>query len=560
MAIVQISRIQVRRGRKNDGIIPQLASGELGWAIDEQELYIGSGSVSEGAPQVENVQILTAKDDLLTLARQYAYKRGEVQTGADAGTPIERTLQNKLDDIVSVRDFGAEGNGEDQTNAIQRAVDQLYISSSKGLYKSRVTLYFPAGEYFISRPIYIPPFANIKGDGKGKTFINATGAHAFKTVNELSIPGTPGASVDTTANNMARSILIEGMTIEHTGFGGTLYLENCRESLFKDIEFIAGWSTNLTGLSDGIDLGTTSADLQSATYVPNNNLTAIVLSNGSISAASTDKNRFINIDYNGYAVGVYSHHDIEYNIFDQGTVYDCGFGFLLGADNSVAQPVGATEGAHHNIISKHVFELVGRQGIWVRQGQFNTSENNRFLNVGNEGGNEQNGAWSCIEFKRTNNTSQNDFFERTNERTVGLTIDPSIGTYWPEVGGPKSVELNFQSQASVGVKLTSTPFLYLCADKDRGTIEVEYQYTAEISPGPCNRKGVMTIVYNKDNAEVSLSDDYIYTGNASKATNMTFTAQSSITNNKVVVECVNTTLDSLSPEVDELTYTIKYIA
>ena len=38
MPIVQISRIQHRRGRSTD--LPQLAAGELGWVIDEQRLYM----------------------------------------------------------------------------------------------------------------------------------------------------------------------------------------------------------------------------------------------------------------------------------------------------------------------------------------------------------------------------------------------------------------------------------------------------------------------------------------------------------------------------------------
>jgi hypothetical protein len=42
MAIVQISRIQHRRGLQQD--LPQLASGELGWSIDERRLYIGNGT------------------------------------------------------------------------------------------------------------------------------------------------------------------------------------------------------------------------------------------------------------------------------------------------------------------------------------------------------------------------------------------------------------------------------------------------------------------------------------------------------------------------------------
>jgi len=60
MAVVQISRIQVRRGRINSGTwLPQLASGEMAWAIDSQELYIGNGAVSEGSPAVGNTKVLT---------------------------------------------------------------------------------------------------------------------------------------------------------------------------------------------------------------------------------------------------------------------------------------------------------------------------------------------------------------------------------------------------------------------------------------------------------------------------------------------------------------------
>jgi hypothetical protein len=63
MAVVQISRIQIRRGKAQSGTgIPQLASGEMAWAIDTQELFIGNGSVFEGAPGVGNTKILTTND------------------------------------------------------------------------------------------------------------------------------------------------------------------------------------------------------------------------------------------------------------------------------------------------------------------------------------------------------------------------------------------------------------------------------------------------------------------------------------------------------------------
>ena len=75
MAVVQISKIQIRRGQKNQGSgLPQLSSGELGWAIDSQELYVGNGAVSEGAPRVGNTKILTEHDNLFTLIDTYAYR------------------------------------------------------------------------------------------------------------------------------------------------------------------------------------------------------------------------------------------------------------------------------------------------------------------------------------------------------------------------------------------------------------------------------------------------------------------------------------------------------
>jgi hypothetical protein len=75
MAVLQISRIQLRRGKKNEASgLPQLASGEMAWAIDSQELYIGNGAVSEGAPAVGNTRLLTENDNILDLAEQYQYK------------------------------------------------------------------------------------------------------------------------------------------------------------------------------------------------------------------------------------------------------------------------------------------------------------------------------------------------------------------------------------------------------------------------------------------------------------------------------------------------------
>jgi hypothetical protein len=57
MAIIQISRIQHRRGLQQD--LPQLSSAELGWSIDSQRLFIGNGTLLEGAPRQGVTEILT---------------------------------------------------------------------------------------------------------------------------------------------------------------------------------------------------------------------------------------------------------------------------------------------------------------------------------------------------------------------------------------------------------------------------------------------------------------------------------------------------------------------
>lgn len=57
MAVIQISRIQHRRGLEAD--LPNLASAELGWSVDTRKLYIGNGTIQEGAPSVGKTEILT---------------------------------------------------------------------------------------------------------------------------------------------------------------------------------------------------------------------------------------------------------------------------------------------------------------------------------------------------------------------------------------------------------------------------------------------------------------------------------------------------------------------
>lgn len=175
MAITQISQVQVRRGLNED--LPQLASGELGWSLDTRQLYIGNGTLVEGAPSEGLTEILTQYSDLLTVGTTYTFKGlssgGIIQTGPDALHPVVRTLQDKLDDYVSVKDFGAIGDGvADDTAAIQRAMDRVYgIAQNVLLTYHHRTINFPAGQYRITSTINIPPYTKLQGEGKRTSII-----------------------------------------------------------------------------------------------------------------------------------------------------------------------------------------------------------------------------------------------------------------------------------------------------------------------------------------------------------------------------------------------------
>lgn len=94
MAVVQISRIQLRRGLQQD--LPQLATAEMAWSIDTRQLYIGNGTLSEGAPTTGVTEILTAysvtsyTSNVAAIASNVAILQQQV--AALGGTPTSVTL------------------------------------------------------------------------------------------------------------------------------------------------------------------------------------------------------------------------------------------------------------------------------------------------------------------------------------------------------------------------------------------------------------------------------------------------------------------------------------
>ena len=233
MAVTQISRIQHRRGLEQD--LPQLASAELGWSIDTRQLYIGNGTLGEGAPIVGVTRILTEHDIAaiteeidLTDYTFFGNAAGYIaQTGPSLISPVVRSLQDKLDDIVNVRDFGALGDGvTDDTSAINRAIQQTYKSTVSPLdSRARRTIYFPGGSYIITSPILIPPFAKFVGDGAGSVTLQQINANrnvaetcdsAFQT----------GVNIGTSSSLYPRDIEINGLHFYNSNSSVTSSLFN----------------------------------------------------------------------------------------------------------------------------------------------------------------------------------------------------------------------------------------------------------------------------------------------------------------------------------------------
>lgn len=94
MAVVQISQVKHRRGLEEN--LPQLASAELGWSINTRRLYIGNGTLAEGAVEVGNTEIITAVslNEYLTLS---AINPITMTLTSGASTQIKQTETSYFD-------------------------------------------------------------------------------------------------------------------------------------------------------------------------------------------------------------------------------------------------------------------------------------------------------------------------------------------------------------------------------------------------------------------------------------------------------------------------------
>lgn len=224
MPVVQISKIQLRRGQKNSQSgIPQLSSAELAWAVDTQELFIGNGSVSEGAPYVGNTKIITEHDNILELISGYRF----ANTDLSFTNSVTRSLQSKLDEYVSVLDFGAIPDGStDCTDAFETAFTSLFRNVDQ---KYKKTLLVPNGIYLFSRDLQIPSNAKIAGETQA-------GAILHLDENNVRFLTSSGSQlVDFSSTNRPENIEISNLTIYRSS--GQFTISGAKNCIFSNIKF-----------------------------------------------------------------------------------------------------------------------------------------------------------------------------------------------------------------------------------------------------------------------------------------------------------------------------------
>ena len=481
MAVVQISRIQHRRGRAED--LPQLAAGELGWVIDDQKLYIGNGTVADGAPAVGNTEILTSGSSIFSAATGYVYKgylgaSTPITTGA--GVDFTRTLQQRLDDYVSVKAFGATGDGStDDTAAIQRALDELYTDTDKTDSRSRRKLLFPAGQYNTSSSITIPPYATLEGEGIDKTIIYYSGSAApvAKTQDNA---GNEYGSMTTVATN----INIEGITFKNGTAHNGVSLDSVTNARFVRCKFQGTYAAG-------------GADVSASKGVTVRSTTALPCSNIVFDSCEFTKfARLADFSYDSTSIKM---HDCKFSVGR--------YGVYVGeaVDGSTN---GLTIGPKDIKITSSAFDTIYSNGIRVDGSTSGANSgagevrgvvsfNNFFartVGTANDDIDLLDDYSPIILFNADECSSQLDYFDGTQRRSSGLTPIPEVQGIGSSKKSIKQITLTAgASNSSTGIKL------HVAAGKK---VVVDYK----IINGTAFRVGTFTV--NANGTAVSYNDEY----------------------------------------------------
>jgi hypothetical protein len=420
MPIIEIALIQVRRGQEYQTGVPQLQPGEMAWAEDTENLYIGKRIV-EGASNDRNSRILTDKDlgtifqiaqasvAIANSSTAYRY-RADIPYGNQPGQLLSTTstYANKLNNWVSLTDFNPVWppfGTNDITTILQNAIGIVASNNTgggvvfPGSGVGPVPIKIPAGDWSISSTVDLPPFTTLIGDGMGMTTLTYTGANSssnpmFQTVDSNGLSFTKGMAVANGQN--ARVIHLTGMTLQFpSGFVSTstlISLDNVQDVYIENV-YLGSTSTSvLTGTGTGIRMRTTGAAPSDLTMAPSTNINIHrCIFNGMTTAADNQGtvNKFI--------------------------IKDSKFTWLV---NGVKSSSTSTTVAGINAsIDNNKFENIAREAIIIGTStnavnSYIISSNNSFRDVGCDYMGETEQVSPVITVNDFGFQSVNDFFDR----------------------------------------------------------------------------------------------------------------------------------------------------
>ena len=519
MAIVQISQITNRKGLNEN--LPQLAGAELGWSTDTRQLYIGNGTLEDGAPVIGNTEILTQFSDILNFTNTYTYK-GEaagytVQTGPTAGDPVTLSLQSWLDQFASVLDFGATGDGvTDDTAAINRALYQLYCREVNP--QIRRSLFFPAGVYRVTSAIKIPPYATLVGEGGDNSVIvmdEGVVDYVARTADSLQ---NTGVNIGDAGATPPEYITITNMGFTHSDPEQDVFLvqdaTNCR---FQNVGF-RGTSTTANLISDANG--------------------SIGVSFASTSSLVCEQITFDGCVFSGLVWGINTNQQtkavtVSTSRFD--TLYR---GVVLG---TAAVTNGGPTGTR---IVGNMFDNIYAEGIVFGSNlvlAINASGHNIFYDVGNHfTGSTGTPATSIISIQSNNNVSISDLFERTD---TFATTYPRI-----DLNNTLSIATTNGGQLAMGTYTRESGELATLTNNNTGTVfelnaalirafSVNYTIVRNFS----YRTGTITVATDLGDSSLGItsSDEYVENNDtgvtltvdqAGDTVSLTYTATNSGTN------------------------------
>ena len=459
MAVVQISKIQVRRGQKysNTGV-PQLSSAEFAWAVDSQELYIGNGSIAEGAPYVGNTKILTEHDNIIELLSGYQFAHGDLSITGTA----QRSLQQKLDEYVSVLDFGAVADGvTDNTVAFQTALDELFLNVNP-TYKRKLLV--PPGNYKFSQNLYIPSTAYIQGENPASVNLNFGEYNIFfKSANE-----TLAGSFD--SSDHPEGIKIADVTFNFTE--GTFDISGLTDTLFDTVTISADY---ILGDSIATATGTTVWRNEIAGASTNN----VIYRNCTF--------QYIPIAFDCTQVDAFE----TTMVFEFCKFSNCGIGINI---DGVSGQYNSWEIRNCN------FTLIAAQALLAPYGLNTQVIQCTFEKCGNGINTADTPAVFIIEFgESATNIVRSCKFDRVSAAGISSSFtQPGI----TEVRGGGLVEIIDRVETEIYLADSYRPLAVFSALNSSTLIE----YTLVI--GTNVRKGTLTLGVNKDRSSFTISDNY----------------------------------------------------